>query len=416
MGKFDDIRPYEDSEVKGVLQRLVRDDEFLGFLTLHLFPRLGKVLPPIAKYMVRSVLKKQTLGIASIGDFQNAVAEYAERLVSHTMSGFEFSGVDQLKKTQAYLFVGNHRDIAGDSMLVDYALHLSGHETVRIAVGDNLVQKQFATDLMKLNKSFFIKRSEEGAKKIYAALLASSEFIHESLQSGNSIWIAQSEGRAKNGIDATDPAILKMFALSRRKDDLSQVVCDLNIVPVSIAYEFDPCDLLKAKELDSIARTGTYQKPSGEDLLSLAKGLGEYKGKVCLKFGSALGLGFDTPEAVAKEIDRQVLDNLQMFSVNYWALAVLAGADRNTIAASDLVDAEDALLPLDQTYFEVWSHVKQLADLADVAMFESRLMSCPSNLRLTWLTMHANPLVNKFRNGAKNITPYQSQAQAQAQK
>jgi hypothetical protein len=409
MGKFDDIRPYEDSEVTSVLQRLIHDDEFLGFLTLHLFPRLGKVFPPIAKYLVRSVLKKQTAGIASIGDFQNAVAEYAERLVSHTMDGFEFSGVDQLKKTQAYLFVGNHRDIAGDSMLVDYALHLSGHETVRIAVGDNLVQKQFATDLMKLNKSFFIKRSEEGAKKVYAALMASSEFIHESLRSGNSIWIAQSEGRAKNGIDVTDPTILKMFALARRKDDLSEVVCDLNIVPVSIAYEFDPCDLLKAKELDSIARSGTYQKPSGEDLLSLAKGLGEYKGRVCLKFGTPLGQGYDTPEAVAKEIDRQVLGNLQMFAVNYWALAVLAGEDKNTIATSDLVDVEDALLPLDPIYFDVWSHVKQLSDLSDVSNFESRLMNCPSNLRLTWLTMYANPLVNKFRNGAKNITPYPNQ-------
>ena len=95
--------------------------------------------------------------------------------------------------------------------------------------------------------------------------------------------------------------------------------------------------------------------------------------------------------------------------MNYWALAVLAGADKNTIAASDLVDVEDALLPLDPIYFDVWAHVKQLADLSDVSNFESRLMNCPSNLRLTWLTMYANPLVNKFRHGAKNITPYLNQ-------
>ncbi len=391
MGKFDDIRPYEDGEVTDVLERLINDREFLGFLTLHLFPRVGKVIPALARYLVRMVLKKQIVGIASIGDFQNAVAEYAERLVSHTMTEFEYSGIDHLDHEQAYLFVGNHRDIAGDSMLVDYALHLSGHETVRIAVGDNLVQKQFATDLMKLNKSFFIKRSEEGAKKIYAALLASSEYIHESLRSGNSIWIAQSEGRAKDGIDVTDPAILKMFALARRKDALSQVIKELKIVPVSIAYEFDPCDLLKAKELESVARTGSYEKPAGEDLVSLAKGLGEFKGRVCLKFGEPLGDGYDTPEAVAKEIDRQVLDNLQMFSVNYWALSVLAGDDRESI---------------NECYNDVWSHVKQLADLSEVSEFEARLENCPEDLRLTWLTMYANPLVNKFNHGAKNIAPY----------
>ena len=235
--------------------------------------------------------------------------------------------------------------------------------------------------------------------------MASSEYIHESLLTGNSIWIAQSEGRAKDGIDKTDPAILKMFALARRKDDLSQVISDLKIVPVSIAYEFDPCDLLKAKELNSIARTGSYKKPPGEDLVSLAKGLGEYKGRVILKFGSKLGLGFDTPEAVAKEIDRQVLNNLQLFLVNYWALSVLANADKNSIVDSALVDSDDALLPINPQYAEVWSHVKKLADLSDVSAYEARLEGCPRDLRLTWLMMYANPLVNKFRNGAKNITP-----------
>ena len=393
MGKFDDIRPYEDNEVIGVLKRLINDREFLGFLTLHLFPKVGKIIPPLARYFVHLLVKKQTVGIASIGDFQNAVAAYATRLVSNTMTGFDYAGIEHLEKDKAYLFVGNHRDIAGDSMLVDYALHLSGHETVRIAVGDNLVQKQFATDLMKLNKSFFIKRSEEGAKKIYAALLASSEFIHESLRTGNSIWIAQSEGRAKDGIDATDPAILKMFALARRKDALSEVIKDLKIVPVSIAYEFDPCDQLKAKELESVARIGSYQKPPGEDLVSLAKGLGEFKGTVCLKFGEPLGEGYDTPESVAKEIDRQVLDNLQMFTINYWALSILAANEDENVNAR---------------YAHVWLHVKQLVDLSNVAAFEARLESCPESLKITWLTMYANPLANKFNNGAKNIAPYKS--------
>ena len=115
MGKFDDIRPYEDDEVTGVLKRLINDQEFLGFLTLHLFPRVGQIIPPLARYLVRLLLKKQTVGIASIDDFQNAVEAYAERLVSHTMTGFNYAGIEHLEKEKAYLFVGNHRDIAGDS-------------------------------------------------------------------------------------------------------------------------------------------------------------------------------------------------------------------------------------------------------------------------------------------------------------
>ena len=113
---------------------------------------------------------------------------------------------------------------------------------------------------------------------------------------------------------------------------------------------------------------------------------------MCLKFGEPLGDGYDTPEAVAKEIDRQVLDNLQMFAVNYWALSMLASdEDQNTR----------------EKYGHVWSHVKQLIDLSDVTQFEARLESCPENLRSTWLTMYANPLVNKFNNGSKNLTPYE---------
>ena len=165
------------------------------------------------------------------------------RIIRETTDGFEYSGIESLVPDQSYIFVGNHRDIAGDSMLLDYALYVSGFDTVRIAVGDNLVQVASATDLMKLNKSFFIKRSEEGPKKVYAALLQSSRYIHQSLKDGHSIWIAQSEGRAKDGMDITDPAIIKMFALAERKTDFSELIQRLNIVPTSISYEYDPCDV-----------------------------------------------------------------------------------------------------------------------------------------------------------------------------
>lgn len=274
MNEFDDIRPYHDDEVKGVITRLLADTEFLDFLGNYRSPRLSRYLSGLVRFITRHVLKRQLGSLVSIKGFQEAIASYATRIVAETMTRFEYEGVEKLSKDQGYLFVGNHRDIAGDSMLVNYALWQSNLDTVRIAVGDNLVQREFATDLMKLNKSFFIKRSEEGAKKMLAAMKQSSSYIHESIRDGQSIWIAQSEGRAKDGMDVTDPVIVKMLALSKRKQDLADSVLSLNIVPVSISYEYDPCDHLKSKELEYIDRYGSYEKPTGEDLLSLVKGLG----------------------------------------------------------------------------------------------------------------------------------------------
>ena len=273
-------------------------------------------------------------------------------------------------------------------MLVDYALWLSGRETVRIAVGDNLVQRDFATALMKLNKSFFIRRSEQGAKKIYAAILESSQYIHYSIEEGHSIWIAQSEGRAKNGIDVTDPAIIKMFALANRKQPLSETIQQLNIVPVSISYEYDPCDYLKAKELVTIAECGQYDKPAGEDLLSLVKGLGEKKGKIFLRFGEPLNEDFTTAEEVANAVDRQVLNNYQLYYINYWALEQLA-----TQAGAD------------EEYQAIWKALQSTIIFPDTDIYNQRLLACPAPHREVWLKMYANPVVNKYKSKSSRLAP-----------
>jgi predicted DNA-binding protein (UPF0251 family) len=355
MTKFDDIRPYRDDEVKTVIQSLLDDKEFLDFLGKYHSPRLSRYAAGLIRPVTRHVLRRALGKVGTIKEFQEVISYYAKRIVSETMTTFVFEGIDHLERDQGYLFVGNHRDIAGDSMLVDYALWLSEFDTVRIAVGDNLIQREFATNLMKLNKSFFIRRSEEGAKKVYAALLESSQYISESIQEGASVWIAQAEGRAKDGMDVTDPAIIKMFALSNRKAPLGDVVKQLSIVPVSISYEYDPCDYLKAKELASVEATGSYQKPPGEDLLSLVKGLGEFKGKVYLRFGEKLTGDFESPEEIANELDHQLLNNYQLYQVNYWALRLLA-----------LEESEDA----DQAgYLETWSALKSTVHIDDTTQF-----------------------------------------------
>ena len=394
---FEGIRPYRDDEVDAVLKSLLNDQEFLAFLAKFRLHFAYRFLPRLTRQVVRLALRWQLRKIHDIKGFQLAIAATAKKLVEETMTSFHCEGLELLDPQQAYLYISNHRDIAGDSMLVDYALYCLGRETVRIAVGDNLVQRQFATDLMKLNKSFFIRRSEVGAKKIYAALLQSSQYLHESIATNNSVWIAQSEGRAKDAIDWTDPAVIKMLALAERKKALSEVIRELHIVPVAIAYEFDPCDVLKARALHCIATQGDYQKSPGEDLLSLVKGLAEFKGRVTLRFGRALDGDFEIPEQVAAEIDRQVLDGLQLYPINYWALERLS-----KMAEGELTDAGLT------EYLTVWrqvGHLFNLKELKDPAALEHRLAQCPDEYRREWLQMYANPVVNKVRHGAANLAP-----------
>lgn len=386
MSKYDDIRPYHDDEVKAAIDALLLNQEFLDFLGKYHSPKLSQYIAPLLRFVSRSVLKRALGNVNSVAEFQEVVSYYAKKLVSETMTEFVFDGVEGLDPSKSYLFVGNHRDIAGDSMLVDYALWLSKHETVRIAVGDNLIQKDFATSLMKLNKSFFIRRSEEGAKKVYAALLQSSQYIHDSIESGNSVWIAQAEGRAKDGMDETDPAIIKMFALAKRKMPLKDIVESLRIVPVAISYEFDPCDYLKAKELTSIQQQGSYKKPAGEDLLSLVKGLGDYKGKVHLRFGTPLEGEFESPEEVANAIDHQLLERYQLFQVNYWALQKLAESG-------------------DGGYQETWEALRSSVEFGDMSFVQQRYETCPESHRMKWLEMYANPVVNKYRSKSSTLTP-----------
>lgn len=387
MSKFDDIRPYSDDEVKPVIQSLLADEEFLDFLGRYHSPRLSQFIAPLMRVVTRAVLRRNLGSVNSVEEFQEVISYYAKRLVDETMTEFVFEGLENLDSDGAHLFVGNHRDIAGDSMLMDYALWLNDRNTVRIAVGDNLVQREFATHLMKLNKSFFIRRSEEGAKRIYAALLQSSQYIHESVASGESVWIAQSEGRAKDGLDVTDPAIVKMFALANRKLPLGETIRQLSIVPVSISYEFDPCDYLKAKELTAVEQEGSYEKPAGEDLLSLVKGLGEFKGKVYLRFGEKLEDDFQSPEEVANALDHQILENYQLYKVNYWALSQLASQEKS------------------DRYATTWLTLRNMVDLSDVASYEARFTACPVEHQRKWLEMYANPVLNKYQSKCSRLAP-----------
>ncbi|MCP4884795.1 MAG: 1-acyl-sn-glycerol-3-phosphate acyltransferase [Flavobacteriales bacterium] len=318
---FIDIRPYNDDEVSGAIQRLINDDEFISAIVQYQSPILSKLCSLPLKFLTKRYLAKQWSQIDNVHDVQMQVSKYMKSMLSNTCEGLTSSGIEQLDQNKSYLFVSNHRDIAMDPALVNWCLHENGFDTVRIAIGDNLLTKPCATELMRLNKSFIVKRSTKAPREMLSAFSQLSKYISVSLDENQSIWIAQKEGRAKDGNDKTDAAILKMFYMEGRKQkrDFSEYISSLNIVPVSISYENDPCDLIKAKELYTRETQGIYQKTEFEDIDNIIKGIVGYKRRVHVAFGDVIGDQFSSPAELAKEIDRQIYTNYHLFPSNYIA-------------------------------------------------------------------------------------------------
>lgn len=318
--RFAEIRPYDDHEVGAVINRLKSDTELLdSIINLRLG---GKTLwlTPLLRPVVRWGLGRQLRGVHDVASFQSLVRSYMEQMINTTTAGFEVSGLDELPDGP-YLFVSNHRDIALDPAFTNYALHTRGRDTCRIAIGDNLLSKPWIADLMRVNKSFIVKRALQGPRQLLAASKLLSEYIGASISDDKSpVWIAQREGRAKNGRDSTEPAVIKMLLLGRDKTlDFGEALAKLRIVPVSISYELDPCDAMKAHELATLARDGSYSKAEHEDAKSIAVGISGSKGMVSIRFGSMIGADYESVEQVVNEIDRQILQHYQLHPSNIWA-------------------------------------------------------------------------------------------------
>ena len=316
-----DIRPYNDEEIPAAIDRLVGDKEFINAILQYRLKTSPIWLKRLASPLVKAYLKIKWSQLNSVEAIQLEVKKYLDKTLESTSDGVTFEGLDKLDPNQSYLFVSNHRDIAMDPALVNYGLFLHGHKTVRIAIGDNLLKKPCATELMKLNKSFIVKRSAKGPREMMKALGTLSAYIKYSLDSGHSIWIAQREGRAKDGNDFTEPAILKMFHVEGRKQKISfaDYVKQLKIVPVSISYENDPCDLAKANELEAKASDGNYEKSEFEDIESIVQGIIGPKGRINVAFGNVIEQDFDSPEALASELDRQIHRSYKLFPINQFA-------------------------------------------------------------------------------------------------
>lgn len=335
--EFDDIRPYRDDEMQAVIARLLSNRAFLDALLGFRFPVASRIAPALLRPLAATYLAQRTARMDSIDAFQASLEGLFDHIIESTTRGFSWSGAEALVPGRACLFMSNHRDIAMDSAFMNYALHASGIGTVRVAIGDNLIREAYVADLMRLNKSFIIKRSLKGVREQLAALQKTSRYLHHSITvDGQSVWIAQREGRAKDGDDRTDPAILKMFYLSHRKSGRSfgEVLADLHLVPVAVSYELDPCDAMKAHELALRAQDGRYDKPADEDLRSIVTGITGHKGRVHLHFGAEVTAPGEDPDELAAAIDRSVHAGFHLFPTHLEAHRLLGGEVPTALAAA----------------------------------------------------------------------------------
>jgi hypothetical protein len=385
MQEFDAIRPYSDEETPAAINNLVSDTEFLDMVGRFKAPTIARWAPALLRGWVRRWLIRRFGSVTRINDLQAKLSGYVGELVGNTTSHVTQSGLENLSKTGAYLFISNHRDIVFDPMVVNYLLFMNGFNTTRIAIGDNLLSNRVFAEMMRLNKSFVVRRNMTSPREMRDAYLMLSGFISHSIDHNENIWIAQREGRAKDGLDLTDAAIIKMFYMSHKKSGLSfsEAMNRLHIVPVSIAYEYDPCDLDKARELETRARTGQYAKTKDEDTESIMKGLTGYKGHVHVHFGQPIADAEDNPKAFAARIDGEMHANYHLHSSNlvaYQQRSIHPEAHSIEDSVSDSVVTA-----------EIWSP----ADIeAAEAEMERRLNACDPAAQPYLLDMYANPVVS----------------------
>lgn len=378
MVNFDDIRPYEDHEVRPTIKRLLKDKELLQAVARFRFPVLSQKAPWLMRPIVQLYLRKQFGGVSTVHEVQTTIERYVKRMLDTSSRGLTVSGIEKLDPKQNYLFISNHRDITMDPACVNWVLFHHGFTTLRIAIGDNLLSKPYVSDLMRLNKTFIVNRSAKSPReKLKAAKHLSAYIFHSLSVDQSNIWIAQREGRAKDGRDITNPAIINMLTLNRPKTEaFGEYVKTLKIVPIAISYEWDPCDAAKARELYQTQVLGKYVKAEHEDVASIAAGISGQKGRIHLAFGDVLGNNFESAEDVAAELERQIQSNYQIHPSNLAAYIRLHGE------SPDILLAKESFEPAQYK--------------ADEEELLKRVSALPQEQREIFLAGYANPVVAKF--------------------
>ncbi|MCG2648494.1 1-acyl-sn-glycerol-3-phosphate acyltransferase [Alloprevotella tannerae] len=319
--EFDAIRAYEDRDLGATIKNLFADEAFRSVLQ-SLFP--NQSLP---------LLEKQLSSYTSILEFQkNFIHGLVTQLIQKTGNGLTLDISALTNKGLPYTYISNHRDIILDSALLDILLiDAEFPQTVEIAIGDNLLVYPWIKHLVRLNKAFIVQRSLSLREMLVASKLMSRYMHFVITQKKNPIWIAQREGRAKDGNDRTQEAVLKMIAMGGEGTATERLMA-MHIVPLSISYEFDPCDFLKAKEFQMKRDNPAYKKTRADDLVNMQTGLFGYKGRVhyacapCIDDWIATRKGLSNAEffaATARRLDEEIYRNYRLYPNNFVALDLL---------------------------------------------------------------------------------------------
>ena len=373
--KFDDIRPYNDQEVHPALERIVANP-LLSNIAKYLFP--GKD---------ENLFKQLLLSCNTKDDFQvKVMSGVVEKILADTSKGLTYEGLEYFDGGAKHLIVSNHRDIVLDSAIIQLILFRHDVPRTEIAVGDNLITSSFIEDITRCNRMIKVIRSTS-PREVYTTSKVLSEYMRYRVSNQiSSIWIAQRNGRTKDGIDVTEQGLLKMFDMSGSGDFVKDFN-ELSIMPASISYEYEPCDILKAIEL-YITRRQKYVKAEGEDLNSILTGIMQPKGRIHIQFNEPLteeevnaAAELDKNErfkALGIAMDRKIIANYKLWPNNYIAYDMLNGEGR----FADKYTAEEKVA------FEGYLNaIMQKSDKMEVDKAE---------LKEILLGIYANPVVGKM--------------------
>ncbi|OAZ03864.1 1-acyl-sn-glycerol-3-phosphate acyltransferase [Flavobacterium succinicans] len=373
MQKFDSIRPFYDSEVNDALSDVIQH------------PMMKALMNFSAPDVPDEVWKSQLMKTHSIRDFQcNFIYQSARKILEKSSEGLTTSGFEHLEKNTSYLFISNHRDILLDTTLLNATLFEHGLVMTASAIGDNLVKKSFLKILAKLNRNFLVLRGLSPREMLQSSKLL-SEYIGQLLMHENrSVWIAQREGRTKDGNDATNPGVLKMLGMASDEKKVMDYFKKIKIVPVSISYEYDPTDVLKMPQLMAEANNEIYIKEKNEDFQNILSGVLGQKKRIHIHVGKVIDSEIDAIVAdeenankqvlaLAQTIDDAVLTNYKLWPTNFIAY--------------------DLLHKTNQYAHKYTENEKSLFE----RRLELRIDHDNPKLLEGFLAMYANPVVNKLK-------------------
>jgi 1-acyl-sn-glycerol-3-phosphate acyltransferase len=373
MTKFDSIRPFYDSEVNTALKSL-----------LH-HPMMKAMMDFTFPEMEETTWKDQLSRTHSIRDFQiNFVYQSIQRVLERSSEGLTTSGFEKLEPNTSYLFISNHRDIILDTSLLNVSLFDHGLVMTSSAIGDNLVQKEFLLKLSRLNRNFLVQRGLSPRELLQSSKLMAEYMYHLLSKENRSVWIAQREGRTKDGNDATHQGVLKMIAMASDEQNCMDFFKKIKIVPVSISYEYDPTDALKMPQLLAISKDEEYIKEKNEDFITLLSGIIGQKKRIHIHVGDILENEYEKIkiendnnnkqiQALAQVIDDSILKSYKLWPTNFIAYDIL----NTTSRFAHLYDDKERQL------FE--------------RRLEMRIDAENETMKAGFLAMYANPVVNKLK-------------------